>query len=73
MPLFFLYHSCWDIYKDLFNAEDFETLVTETLEKRNVKKYAKENNLKINRSYTVEVYPAKDMQYPEMYILTPIK
>lgn len=58
--------------KDLFNAETFEQLVTEAISKRDVKKYAKEKKLKIDRSFMVEVYPDNKRKHPEMYTLTPI-
>lgn len=58
--------------KDLFNAETFELLVTEGISKRNVKKYAKENKLKIDPTFMLEVYPDNKRSHPEMYTLTPI-
>lgn len=61
--------------KDTFNAETFEKLTTEALQKRNIKKWAKENNIKIHNEFTVEVYPIKTVKGKnvEMYELFPIK
>ena len=43
--------------------------------KRNVKKWAKENNVKINGEFTIEAYPivAIEETNVEMYTLIPIK
>lgn len=61
--------------KDSFNAETFHQLTTEIMGKRNVKAWAKANNIKINNEYSIEVYPieAIEDQNVEMYTLTPIK
>lgn len=63
--------------KSSFSAENHETLVGIELMKvqKETKKWAKENKVKINSEYTVEVYPkfSSDMQYPWMYLLIPIK
>lgn len=60
--------------KDLFNAESFEKLTGEAMEKRNVKGWAKKNKVKINRTFTIEVYPNEEFAKGnfEMYSLTPI-
>lgn len=61
--------------KDTFNAETFEQLTAETMGKRNVKEWAKKNNIKIDREFTIEVYPieAVEGKNVEMYTLTPVK
>ena len=60
--------------KDTFNAETFEMLVNEVLVKRNVKTWAKENKVKIDGLFTIEVYPWEEFDNNfEMYTLTPIK
>ena len=61
--------------KDTFNAETFYQLTTEIMGKRNVNAWAKANNIKINKEYSIEVYPieAIENQKVEMYTLTPIK
>lgn len=61
--------------RDTFNAESFEKLVDEVLVNRNVKAWAKENKVKIDRLFTVEVYPwgEFDKNNFEMYTLTPLK
>lgn len=61
--------------KDTFNAETFKQLVSEKMGKRNVKNWAKKNGVKVNREFTIEVYPieAVENQCVEMYTLTPIK
>lgn len=60
--------------KDTFNAETFHQLTTEAMEKRNVKAWAKANNIKISTEYSIEVYPieAVENRNVEMYTLTPI-
>lgn len=60
--------------KDSFNAESFEKLVSEEMGKRDVKSFAKKNAVKINKEFTVEVYPiaAVENRSAEMYTLTPI-
>ncbi|MBH1940915.1 effector binding domain-containing protein [Mobilitalea sibirica] len=60
--------------KDNFNAESFYQLTTEIMGKRNVKAWAKANNIKINKEYSIEVYPIEAVkdQNVEMYTLTPI-
>lgn len=62
---------CGKYIKDSFNADTFENLLNE-MGKRKVKKWAKENNIKIDGIITVEVY-LKETDYPEMYVLYPIK
>lgn len=62
--------------KDTFNAEDFQKLIGEEMSSRNVKKWARENHLKINGDLTVEVYSmetCENVEFPEIYTLTPIK
>lgn len=62
--------------KDTFNAEDFQKLVDVELGNRNVKKWARENHYKINSVFTVEVYvneKCENVEFPEMYTLTPVK
>jgi len=61
--------------KDTFSAETFELLVTEELGKRNVKGWAKENGVKIDEAFSVEVYPIEAVEGTnvEMYTLTPVK
>jgi predicted transcriptional regulator YdeE len=61
--------------KDAFAAQTFEELTTKTMETRNVKKWAKENNIKINNEFNIEVYPIEAIENicVEMYTLTPIK
>lgn len=61
--------------KDTFNAETFYQLTNEAMSKRNVGKWAKENNIKIDNKFMVEVYPinAVENRNVEMYTLTPIK
>lgn len=58
--------------KDAFNAETFEKLTNEAMAKRNVKAWAKKNKVKINREFTIEVYPKSEGDGFEMYTLTPI-
>lgn len=60
--------------KDTFNAETFHQLTSEIMEKRNVKAWAKKNNIKINGEFTIEVYPieAVENRNVEMYTLTPV-
>lgn len=60
--------------KDTFCAESFEKLTSEVMGKRNVKAWAKKNNIKIDGRFTVEVYPTSDFEAGryEMYTLTPI-
>lgn len=58
--------------KDTFHAETFEQLTNEAMAKRNVKAWAKKNKIKINREFTIEVYPPIENGNFEMYTLTPI-
>lgn len=59
-----------------FNAENHNTLVDKKLMKmqKEAKKWAKNNKIKCNGDYTVEVYPKDtiNQEYPSMYILIPI-
>ena len=61
--------------KDTFNAETFEELTNNAMGKRNIKKWAKENRIKINGEFTIEAYPIEAIKgiNIEMYTLTPIK
>ena len=63
--------------KASFSAETHEILVSSQLMKaqKEAKKWAKDNSIKCNPEYTVEVYPklSSSMEYPWMYILIPIK
>lgn len=61
--------------KDTFCAPSFEELVGETLQGRDVSGWAKEHHVTIDKSFSVEVYPAgvRDASPAEMYTLTPIK
>jgi predicted transcriptional regulator YdeE len=65
-----------DYIKASFNAENHDTLVDKKLMKmqKEAKKWAKNNKIKFNGDYTVEVYPIDTMkqEYPWMYILIPI-
>lgn len=65
-----------DYIKASFNAENYNTLVDKKLMKmqKEAKKWAKNNKIKCNANYTVEVYPKDTMkqEYPSMYILIPI-
>lgn len=69
--------SAGSYIKASFNAKDHETLVGTNLMKmqKEAKKWAKENKVKCNPEYTVEVYPkiTSDQDYFWMYILIPIK
>lgn len=59
-----------------FNGENHDDLVNEKLMERQkeAKKWAKDNKIKIDGKFTVEVYPKEtvEMVYPEMYCLFPI-
>lgn len=59
----------------MFSAQTFEELTTKTIGARNVKKWAKENKIKINNEFNIEVYPIEAIENTcvEMYTLTPIK
>lgn len=61
--------------KDTFSAETFETLTNNILPKRNIKAWAKNNKIKIEGLFSVEVYPWENFENGnfEMYTLTPIK
>lgn len=61
--------------KDTFNAETFHQLTAEIMEKRNVKAWAKANNVKINKEFSIEVYPIEAIENHnvEMYTLTPVE
>ena len=61
--------------KSMWNAETFELLVEETFEKnKNIKEWAKKNNVKVNGEFMVEVYPkTTENGNVEMYILVPVK
>lgn len=65
-----------DYVKASFNAENYASLVEDKLMKmlKEAKKWAKQNKIKLNNEYTVEVYPKEmvEKEYPEMYILLPI-
>jgi predicted transcriptional regulator YdeE len=65
-----------DYVKVYFNAENHDTLVDKKLMKmqKEAKKWAKNNKIKCNADYTVEVYPTDAMkqEYPSMHILIPI-
>lgn len=65
-----------DYIKVSFNAKNHNTLVDKELTKmqKEAKKWAKNNKIKCNANYTVEVYPIDTMkqEYPSMYILIPI-
>lgn len=65
-----------DYIKVSFNAENHNTLVDKKLMKmqKAAKKWARNNKIKCNADYTVEVYPKDTMkqEYPSMYILIPI-
>lgn len=62
--------------KDSYNADTYESLVSVKLLERQkaVKKWAKENKLKIDGNFVAEVYPDEmvNMEYPAMYCLYPI-
>ena len=59
-----------------FNGENHQDMVDTKLMERQkeAKKWAKNEKLKLNNEFTVEVYPKQsvDMEYPEMYCLFPI-
>lgn len=59
---------------DFFSAESFELLVNSVMQKSNVKLWAKENKVKIDRSYVYEVYQREELNKDNfsMYTLTPI-
>ena len=61
--------------KNTFNAETFEKLTGEAMGKTNVKKWAKENGVKINPAFTIEAYPIEAIEGTnfEMYTLTPVQ
>lgn len=61
--------------KDSFNAETFEELTDKVLPKRKVKVWAKNNKVKVDGMFSVEVYPWDEFDKGnfEMYTLTPIK
>lgn len=61
--------------KDTFNAETFEQLTGEVIEKRNVKAWAKKNKITVDGLFTIEVYPTEKFESNvfEMYTLTPVK
>lgn len=60
-----------------FNGENYLDLVdTKLMEKqKEAKKWAKNEKIKLNNAFTVEVYPKKtvDLESPEMYCLLPIE
>lgn len=58
--------------KDLFHADTFQQLTNEAMAKRNVKAWANKNKIKINKEFTIEVYPEHKNGLFEMYTLTPI-
>lgn len=58
-----------------FSAENYEKLVNERLMvmQKEAKRWAKNNQVKLEREFTVEVYPAElELEYPSMYIMFPI-
>lgn len=59
-----------------FNGENHQDMVDTKLmaRQKEAKKWAKNEKLKRNNEFTVEVYPKQtaDMEYPEMYCLFPI-
>ena len=63
--------------KTMFNAESFEQMVEARLyEHYEVsKKWAEENDFTIDETFSAEVYPHETtmLQYPEMYLLFPVK
>lgn len=61
--------------QDTFNAETFEELTDNVLPKRKVKAWAKNNKVKVDGMFSVEVYPWDEFDKGnfEMYTLTPIK
>ena len=61
--------------KDSFNAETFEALTDKVLPKRKVKVWAKNNKVKVDGKFSVEVYPWDGFEKDnfELYTLTPIK
>jgi len=61
--------------KNTFNAETFEKLTGEAMGKTNVKKWAKDNGVKINPEFTIEAYPVESIEGTnfEMYTLTPVQ
>lgn len=59
-----------------FNGENHDDLVCNKLMTRQTeaKKWAKENKIKLNGKFTIEVYPKDtvEQEYPEMHCLFPI-
>lgn len=65
-----------DYIKASFNAQNHDVLVSERLMnmEKKAKKWAKDNKVKCNTNYTVEVYPKNkvEQEFPEMYVLIPV-
>ena len=59
-----------------FNGENHQDMVDTKLmaRQKEAKKWAKNEKIKLNNEFTVEVYPKQtvEMEYPEMYCLFPI-
>ncbi len=59
-----------------FNGENHQDMVDTKLmaRQKEAKKWAKNEKLKLNNEFTVEVYPKQtvELEYPEMYCLFPI-
>jgi predicted transcriptional regulator YdeE len=59
-----------------FNGENHQDMVDTKLmaRQKETKKWAKNEKIKLNNEFTVEVYPKQtaEMEYPEMYCLFPI-
>lgn len=59
-----------------FNGENHQDMVDAKLmaRQKETKKWAKNEKLKLNNEFTVEVYPKQtiELEYPEMYCLFPI-
>ena len=59
-----------------FNGENHQDMVDTKLmtRQKEAKKWAKNEKIKLNKEFTVEVYPTQtvEMEYPEMYCLFPI-